>query len=472
MSFRRTPKLAPPTLLAACLASLSGAAVARAEGVVLHAPLAPESVRIDGLLREWDTPLAELKYALKGEASSGDIGARALVSYDRESLYVAAEVRDDKVVANADHVELVLGIPGGTTKSVLLYPGVPGKTAAEARLGKGGRVAGSEIVEAPLEGGGYSLEAKIPWTTFPEAKTVRIGLRGAVLVNDADAGNAIETTLGTASSRSYADLPAISTEPELALGMGLLRQERIWDAPSYNLMADVAGDAMSERVMVYGRFLVVMGPTYRGGAEYFFRDMGSDARRGEVGKIDVRDVTADGKADILILRKDGGGSRLEVLSFGSGEVPDELLSDGLAAHATTVSVSGGKGAARITHSGDGRSRAFELKGGKFELVEDKGGGAPGPGPGPSIPKPPPVPTPRPAPPAAADLEAVYALYKKERSVSGPARFDVSANLAGDGKAERVVLHDRNLVTFGPGFRKDHAYTTVTLNAFAHTKNIH
>jgi hypothetical protein len=48
---------------------------------------------------------------------------------------------------------------------------------------------------------------------------------------------------------------------------------------------------------------------------------------------------------------------------------------------------------------------------------------------------------------------------------------VSANLTGDGGREQALLHDRDLVVFGPGVRDGGAYLVVTLTPFAASADV-
>jgi hypothetical protein len=78
----------------------------------------------------------------------------------------------------------------------------------------------------------------------------------------------------------------------------------------------------------------------------------------------------------------------------------------------------------------------------------------------------------PAAPSASELlEKVYDLYKHDRSVSGRPRFDLAADVAGDAQNERVLLHDRDIVVFGKGFKGGAGYTFLTLQQFASAGDI-
>src|SRR6185369_3262855 len=78
----------------------------------------------------------------------------------------------------------------------------------------------------------------------------------------------------------------------------------------------------------------------------------------------------------------------------------------------------------------------------------------------------------PPPPSASELQdQVYSLYKKERAVSGKPRFDLAIDVAGDKQSERVLLHDRDIVVFGKGFKGGTGYTYLSLQQFASASDI-
>ncbi len=172
-------------------------------------------------------------------------------------------------------------------------------------------------------GAGYSFEASIPWSAFPEARTVRVGLRGAARYYDSDgsrsARNVIATGEGEASAP--ASLPPLLTESEQSMLEGLLEPRGLaMTAPKVDLIADVVGDAMKERISVFDHFFTICGPGYRGGKEFFFRDLGA-----ELIKLEAREVTGRRKADLVVRRRftSDGATRdwFEVWSLLGGDEP-------------------------------------------------------------------------------------------------------------------------------------------------------
>ncbi|MCA9625164.1 MAG: hypothetical protein KC731_39345, partial [Myxococcales bacterium] len=373
----------------------------------------------------------------------------------------------------------------------------------------GGRpLAAAKIVEAPSDGG-YSLEAKVPWSALPKSRTVRIGYRGAVFFHDADASSRPETVIGTSEKRDYAHLPPLSLAPELALGSGLLRERNIQAAPSQNLLANVVGDALDERVLVYGPYLVVLGPGYREGRQYYYRDL-----EGTLLGFEVKDVTGDGRDDFFIKKRVQGSKGwvevAEVLSYhGGSETPEPVFAQELRlaigddamienelritgrGRGTQISLRATKARgidqgsfARESNTGaepvllpwgEVTGQTFEFRDGRFVVRgETKGRGASAPAPA-AAPRARPEPRPRGASwakaAAQADPDGVYAHYKKQRDVRGKAKFDLRANLAEGAGKERVVVHDRDLVVFGEEFLGGRGFAAVELVAFARGADI-
>ncbi|MBW2527090.1 MAG: hypothetical protein JRI23_23110 [Deltaproteobacteria bacterium] len=476
----------------------------------LRASLAPEKIRIDGLPKEWLGSWRELNQIVQGDlVGPSDCGANVLIAYDAKHLYVAADVVDDKLVSGGDYVELLLGIPGGALRSMRLYPGVPGKSRAKATTGSGGPLRGAKVVEAPTQRG-YALEGKIPWRSIPGTQNVRIGFRGAIYVHDADRSRSADAVISTVTTRAYRELPPISLEPEVGFATGLMRDKQLKNPPTCNLLANVWGGPMKERVLIYGPYVVVMGWDYRDGEQYYFRDIGYVPRLRGNKSCQLHDLTGDRLAD-LVLRKwiTKGGQTVEiveVLSFDGGdEVPKSIF-----AHELRLTTERGRvdNEIRMTPAGrnsritilDGRargldagslqrafhtdakplllpwstvaSRTFAYREGEFTQVhEKKQAGTTATATSQSSAPPPPEQGGSSSTTTSTASGSVYDQYRKDRNVSGRARFDLRANLAGNRKPERVVLHGRDLAAFGPGFRDGKAYAAVRLAPFARDRDV-
>lgn len=471
-------------------------------------------VKLDGMLQEWParTPA---KVVVKGSPGP-DLAFATAIQYDDKLIYVAGEVADESFVRtgrfgeNEDHASLTLGFPSGgghfTTYEIGLFAGKPGESTGTVRFvgARKGEVPGAKIVEAPAPKG-YTFEAVFPWLTFAETRSVRVGLRGAARYYDAGGSPSTASILSTGpgDASSPAELPPLLTEPEQSIFDGILTEKALSSLPpKIDLLADITGDGMKERIAVWDRYVTICGPTYRGGKEYFYREVG-----GEVVRLEARDVTGRGKSDLLVRRRlnidTSTREWLEVWSVLRGSEPvttfghEVLVSkDGMrlsnAVHWTgreiEVSVEPASGWDPASYReptatdvepillpwGPTRARTFRFTGTRFVPVrEAKQNPAPGAVPPPtsfvSLPEPQtPEVVKTPNPTGRADASAqVFSQYKRDRGLPPNAkpRVDLMVNVDGDAQPEHVVLIGRDIVVFGPGFKGGNQYAFITLQQF-------
>lgn len=499
----------PAAVVLGALAAVSIAPPASAAGRTLEAiPMAGAKIRIDGDLREWPGKMTDLTQSLQGssDAASGHVG------YDDSHVYVAFRVSDKTLVRTSsygtseDHASLVVAFPTGkggyVTEELLLFQGDPGKVGGAVRT-KSGAVAGATLVEAPSKTG-FVFEAKVPWSAFSKAGTVRVGLRGALRYTDSDAAGSVKGVIGTAAG-SGGSLPPLLLENEQGLDKSLIRAKSLPSAPAREAYGDVSGDKMLERVAVYGGYLTITGPRYRGGNQFYFGELGvSDA--GMVTRLELRDFDGDGKDDILIQKRIGASDKyreiVQIMKIGSedtpwaafshevaivtekGKVQNEVLL-GTRGKLPTIEIAQGKAegfepdsyAEPVSGDMPGtllpwesvKSRTFQWDGKQFGKVGEgaqapkAGGKKPGKKPGESAPAGPPQP-PAPRPPTADEmLDRLYALYRKDRKLGTKApRFDFVTDVAGGSETERVLVHDKDIVVFGKGYRAGTTYSFITI----------
>ncbi|HET7541144.1 MAG TPA: hypothetical protein VFK05_14805 [Polyangiaceae bacterium] len=500
--------------LALGLALFGVSAEALAGGrMIVAEPMQGEKVRIDGDLREWPNKMTELGDTLSGSGGS-DPRAAVTIGYDETSLFVVLKIFDKRIVrsaaagANEDHATLSLAFPRGrefNTYELELYPGNPGKLPGLVKL-KGTMLSGAKIVEAPSEGG-LHVEAQIPWSAFPDAAKVRVGLRAAVTYTDADAPGSISGVISSATGRSGRALPPLLLEAEEGLESQLLRPKGL-SVPSREAFGNVSGDAMYERVAVFGSSLAIVGPHYRDGKEFYFADLG--VRDGSmVTRLSLVDFDGDGRDEIVIQKRLGAADKyreiLTVTKVGNDDTPFQAFAqevgiktpDGKIENRVTlknnaIEVAQGESEgfepgtyAEVTPSDMGSallpwesvgSRTFKWVGKGFEQAEQtpftpKASGATKAGKSakkaakagaPRSDEPPAPPAPR-APTSEELLDRVYALYKKDRGVGGgKPSFDFVTDVAGDRGPERVLVHGKDLLVFGKGFRQGLSYAFITV----------
>ncbi|MEO7032337.1 MAG: sugar-binding protein [Polyangiaceae bacterium] len=495
--------------VAISLAALPAFAAGR---MITAEPMEGEKVRIDGDLREWPNKMTELGDTLSGSAAG--LRAAVTVGYDDTSLYVVLKITDKHIVRtaaagpNEDHAALLLAFPHGrdfNTYELELYPGSPGKVAGVVKL-KGATVSGAKIVEAPREGG-LNVEAQIPWSAFPDAAKVRVGLRAAVTYTNADGGS-VSGIISTAPGRSGRALPPFLLEAEDGLETQLLRPKGLSNA-SREAYGNVSGDGMYERVAVFGDSLAIVGPHFRGGKEFYFADLGVKGPS-MVTHLELVDFDGDGHDEIVIEKRIGAPDKyreiVTVTKVGNDDTPyqafaqevgiktvDGKIENHVSYKDGAIEISQGESEgfdpatyAEVTPSDMGSallpwesvgSRTFKWTGKGFEQAGEtpftpKGGSGPSKtaksgkrgrkSPAKSD-EPPAPPAPR-APTSDELLDRVYALYRKDRGATGKPSFDFVTDVAGDRGPERVLVHGRDLVVFGKGFRGGLSYAFITIGA--------
>lgn len=506
----RTRRSTSFTALACAAGALFTVQPATAAGTSIKATLVEaSSIKLDGIPKEWPA-LMTLDHKVKGAPTKADLQAQAAISYDSSNIFIAADITDDALRGGGDRISVVIGFPGGAVHEVELFPGEPGKSAAAAKTKDGKTITGAKVIEAPRSGG-WTLEASIPWSAFPPASTTRVGLRGAIFAHDADASTTIEASVGTAPSAAYDSLPPISIESEQALGESL-KAKKLTNVPRYNLIADVAGDALKERVIVFDKVLVVLGPTFRKGAEFFWTDLGVDASAGMLPSCETRDLTGDGQAEIILRKRLGKPKNyreyLQVLQFGKSDAPSMIFQSEVAvvtekgsvenevrfeADGSKMAITIKPGTAKNFDAGNYAesretsmdpallpwetiaSRTYKWNGKGFvKSGEEKQAGTSAPpvvavtttGIAPQVAQ-----RQTAAPGTNEILDRIYSQYKRDRSVTGKPRFNLTADVTGDSGTESIVVHDRDLVVFGNGWKSGAGFTYMNLGQFAKGSDI-
>jgi hypothetical protein len=298
------------------------------------APMQGKKLRLDGLLREWPQTLA-LTEVVSGTITKGDPAAFGVMGYDVDALYVAMRIEDASFMTGQDHAELHVSFPlagGGGSASKLcqhkayvvkLEPGAPGKSPGRVSMG-GSVVAGAQLVEAPTSSG-FTFEAKIPWSAFATAATTRAGLRGSMLYVDVD--GAKTATVGT-SKQQGGKAPPMTIQSEYALSQDILVANGLSTRPEWEVVGNLVGDKMKERVAVYDRYLTLTGWSYREGNEFFYQDLQLQSP-GDLKRVQLKDLTGDGLDELVVQREIGSDSNgqelFEVWRFDSESAAPSLL---------------------------------------------------------------------------------------------------------------------------------------------------
>ena len=468
-------------------------------------------VKLDGVLKEWPgLVLARTVVRAAPDAPT----FRCAVQYDAQSVYFAGDVTGAtlrhvrRFGEEEDHASLIVAAPGSAPVEVSFFAGKPGELAGVVKAG-GREVPGAKIVEAENDKG-YTFEAVVPWSVFAPP-LVRVGLRGVARYYAAGGSPGIKSVVATGDgdARSPHDMPALPTEPEQSLIDSFLGPKNLLGtAPKFELLADVGGDALKERIAVYDRYLTVLGPGYRGGKEFFFRDLGAD-----IVKLEARDVTGRGKQDLVVRRQFGGADTrewIDVLAFLTDEpttVFSHEISISQGPNRVTNAVHVGSREIDVTYDpavgwdatsykqpyandteqiilpwGAVKSQTYKFDGSKFVKASEVAQKPTGPAPQATqvvvshstttFTRPPEPPTPEQH--AGGDLShQLLDHFRADRGIAASVRpkFDSQVHVDGDARPERVVLLGRDLVVFGPGFKGGNAYAYITLSQFADAADI-
>lgn len=367
---------------------------------------------------------------------------------------------------------------------------------------KGREVSGAKIIEAPTSSG-YTFEASIPWSAFAEAQSVRVGLRGQLRYSDRGNANIVSTGPGDAAQpATWSPLP---TSPERAVIEGLLSPKGIANqVPKMDLYADVGGDSMKERISIFDHYLTICGPGYRGGNQFYYRELG-----GEGARIELANVTARAKEDLIVKQtmraSDVARERLDVWSILSGDEPSIVFSQEIAISSgskrltnavrlskkeievstepakewdsTTFRDATDADGALLLPWGPVKSRTYKFDGSRFSPSSEVTQKPTGQTTTVAV-KPadlaPPRDLPTPEVKKNTDLsQQVFEQYKKDRSVPETLKpkADLQVQLDGDAKPERAVLIGKDIVVFGPGFAGGTRYAFLSLSQFADANDI-
>lgn len=469
-------------------------------------PMGDTKVRIDGMLREWPGGFAKMTGS-SGSASKNS----ALIGYDDEYIYLAGKLTDSNLVRTKaagkgeDRLVLEIHFPSlsggaGTTHRVDVYPGVPGKLGAVIKV-DGREISSGTAIEAPTDTG-LTLEARIPWKELPTARTMRVGMRGKISYEDASAAGRVQSVTATCSG-SGRNMQPLTIGPETGLAETLLGPKELGFRPAREVYGDVTGKGRVSKIALYGHFLSIVGPDYKGGKQFYFNELDVE-RADQVTRLEVLDFNGDNKSEIVLQKKLGKSEKyrevIQVLQIGSDGAPLQVFLHEVAIVTpdgkieNKLKITGSGKSARITieqGSSKGfepgtfaeptigkdipsailpwqsiKSRTFGWKGAGLAMLDEEtwepkmkstGGATP------RVAQKDAPPPPRP-PSADEMLDRVYGLYKQDRGVSRGKKpsFDFVTDVVEDEQMERVLVHERDLVVFGKGFKKGLSYTFLTI----------
>jgi hypothetical protein len=118
-------------------------------------------------------------------------------------------------------------------------------------------------------------------------------------------------------------MPPLLLATEAGLDAALIRPQGLGDA-SRERFGNVAGDGMLEKVAIYGKYLTITGPRFRGGKEFYYGELGVQSPK-MVLMLDLHDFDGDGLQEIVVKKRIGSSTEyrevLEVLRINKDDTP-------------------------------------------------------------------------------------------------------------------------------------------------------
>ena len=453
--------------------------------------------RLDGALGDWQG----VRFVPVGE--DDDARFEFAFRYDADGFYVGARVWDERLVRNRrasprdDALVVTLALPRRGRLSAIdvwFFPGVEGRLAGAVAKGAHRRrprsLRGARVVEGPLAAGtGYVLEGYVPWSALGRLRRGWQSGRVSVRLHDVDSEARpraeSEPSLSPVNPRALQTLPEIqATGGEASMLRRFLASRSIEGTrPWFDVRRNVAGDRRPERVVIVDRFVVVMGPGYRGGTEFDFFEL-PVVTRADAERPSLTDLTGDGKAELAVRvrQRNELGSRTvwQVYGFTDGGVSPRF---GIEVRKETdrgfveADVRLGRGRPRSIVVEPGRAegldasnfaetraagvegillpwanvsrRSYRWDGERFAVVEEIRRREPRSA---RMRRPESTRASAAAPSAGGNL---LAEYRRRAGISPDvrSRHGLTANLAEGGEPEQLAVFDSTLVVVGPGFRR-------------------
>jgi hypothetical protein len=301
--------------IAAVAFAVLGAGTARA-GHVCQAVEAG-AVEVDAMLDDW-RGLGDRAPLRRGRGSD-DSSFALRCAFDAERLYLAIEVRDDRLIRSAgrgargqggeDVLRLSLRAGAGPAAWTMSY--FPGTRGFKARRVGGGPARADDS----LRDDGWQLEVGVPLGQVPGWAGSTPLLRGEVVYADADRADAGEDRLRFAGELHFSThVPALR---------GFLGHARLSVADlALDELAEIDGRPGNERVVAGGRYIAVLTDSFA------FIEL-PIASPTDLERAELVDFDDDGRVSLLThYRQRGGGGSREVVAVwtvaASGEIERAL----------------------------------------------------------------------------------------------------------------------------------------------------
>jgi hypothetical protein len=295
---------------------------AHAQDITTQTLAAGSRVDIDGLTDEWSTlPSQQLKLINKSSyKGDSDFTASFQSVYDKDYLYFAITVRDDKFIrttlAGNGEDKLVLWFGGDAKGSkstpLSIYPADLNGSATQDIKFAGKTVvapkAGKKEIEAlesfRAKDGKWMIELKVPWNKLsPELKPLE-NIPFCIAVFDGDdksklKNEAIASSCELSSKNEPNSLGNLIVEEQQKIMESFLQATKLSrDDITKEFYVDIAGDSQLDRVVFAGSVYGILGLGLVDGQYYYYKlTLGSP---GDLKDAQLIDVDGDGKPNIVL----------------------------------------------------------------------------------------------------------------------------------------------------------------------------
>jgi hypothetical protein len=264
-------------------------------------PLTQEGVIVaDGLLDDWQGQA-------RTELGNADAGLRVYCHYSDKRLYLAIDVRDERILGTAKRLQTSEdhAIVKFTSVGMVAFPGNPDADVSAETSWSDKKPHKNVKAVVALQQQGWAIEMALPLAEVPGWEKGISGIPFGVELRDADMSSErkIQTTLTLDAVLSFQEADALLTG---FLGDFRLKRSDL----KVDKTVELDGSPGTERVVAGGKVVAMLKDGYA------YVEVAGEAR--DVLEVRVLDLAGAGKTSVLVRsRERGGGGSREVLAVWS-----------------------------------------------------------------------------------------------------------------------------------------------------------
>jgi hypothetical protein len=298
-----------------------GASRASADPALLCERIEDGLISVDGLRQDWQplkaTPLGAGQVVVgdKDTWNVADVAATVKCGYDDKAVFLLAEVTDDDLVRTAragdqeDRLELVFDAGDGKTLSTLRIHGASATQKGKYQwVGKpGGAAKALKVAIVRLEKG-YAVELRLGAGAAPGVVVGSPLFRMTLRLVDVDGKPAAQpkTVLATGGS-TLADLGTVEFDAARQTFAKFLQDKGL---SSGNVLLNEVGQfvtgAATERLVIAGNFIALMGEDVSRGGGYFAMPVPLTGKQADVLRFRTIDLDGNGTKEIMVVVRQQG----------------------------------------------------------------------------------------------------------------------------------------------------------------------